>query len=179
MHLSNQREVDNNNNPAFTKQVVELLTVANEFCLFTQKVSDYSKEDIVVYYRRIIPLLYLKGSLVKDILPQNAYLNERFVLEEEWETVFNNIRNKLYPDDHFWVCADPHSEDTEAEKASIAECIADCYQDMRDFVMLFQKNLQDARENAVHEVVINFNNHWGPAFTKALYALHFLSAGAQ
>lgn len=151
-----------------------MLTVANEFCLFTEKLSDYSKADIITYYRRIIPLLYLKGSMVKDILPENEELNERFVLEEEWEYVFNTLKNKLYPNDHFWICANPHDEDTEAEKASIGECIADCYQDMKDFIMLFQKTSHNAKENAVHELCQNFPTHWGPALTKSLYALHLL-----
>lgn len=166
--------MNNSNDPVYTKQVIELLTVANEFCLFTQKIDDYSKEDIITYYRRIIPLLYLKGSLIQDVVPENPDLNERYVLEEDWEQLFNKLRNKLYPDDHFWICADPHNEDTEAEKASIGECIADVYQDMKDFLMLYQKNMQGAKENAVHEVYINFPIHWGPALTKALYALHLI-----
>ncbi len=164
----------NQNDPVYSKQVLEFLTVANEFCMFSEKASDYSKEDIVTYYLRIIPLLYLKGSLLKDINPQNPELNERFVLEEDWEALLNIIRNKLYPDDHFWVAADPHDVDTEAEKSSIAECIADTYQDMKDFVMLYQKSTRDAKENAIHEIYTNFPGHWGPSLTKALYALHFL-----
>ncbi len=166
--------MNNQNNPVYTKQVAELLTVANEFCLFTQKVQDYSKDDILTYYRRIIPLLYLKGSLLQDVTPSDPDRNERFVLEEDWESLFNLLRNKLYPDDHFWICADPHHEDTEAEKASIAECIADCYQDLKDFLMLYEKNSLAARENAVHEVYLSFPYHWGPALTKALYGLHLL-----
>lgn len=167
------------NNPVYSKQVLELITVANEFCLFSQKVDQYSKEDIMTYYRRILPLLYLKGSLVKNVTPSNPELNERFVLEEDWEALFNMVRNKLYPNDHFWICADPHNEDTEAEKASIAECIADCYQDMKDFIMLYQKNQLAAKENAVHELYLNFPGHWGPAITKALYALHLLYMGLE
>lgn len=162
------------NHPVYAKQVIELLTVANEFCLFSQKIEDYSKDDIISYYRRIIPLLYLKGTLIEDIEPQDPDLNERFVLEEDWELLFNTLRNKLYPDDHFWICHDPHNADTEAEKASIAECIADVYQDMKDFLMLYQKNLTGAKENAVHEVFSTFPSHWGPALTKALYALHLI-----
>lgn len=167
--------MNQSNNPVYNKQVIELLTVANEFCLFTQKIDEYSKDDIITYYRRIIPLLYLKGTLLQDVLPENPELNERFVLEEDWESLFNLLKNKLYPNDHFWICADPHNEDTEAEKASIAECIADTYQDMKDFVMLYQKNMIGAKQNAVHEVHLNFANHWGPALLKALYALHLLS----
>jgi len=27
----------------------------------------------------------------------------------------NAVRNKLYPDDNFWIAADPHDVDTEAK----------------------------------------------------------------
>lgn len=168
------KEVNEQTDPAFSRQVLETLTVANEFCLFTEKAGEYSKSDVLTYYRRIIPLLYLKGELVKDVIPENEELNERYVLEEEWESIFNTIKNKLYPDDSFWICANPHDADTEAEKSSLAECIADCYQDLKDFITLYQKNRHSSKENAVHTLCTNFPEHWGPALTKALYALHLL-----
>ncbi len=168
--------VNNQNDPLYSRQVIEFITVANEFCIFSEKINDYTRDDIITYYLRIIPLLYLKGSLIKDITPENPDNNERFVLEEDWENLLNAVRNKLYPDDNFWIAADPHDVDTEAEKSSISECIADIYQDMKDFIMLYQKNTRSAKENAVHEVFINYPGHWGPALTKALYALHLLYA---
>ncbi|MCB9016719.1 MAG: DUF5063 domain-containing protein [Lentimicrobiaceae bacterium] len=167
------------NDPVFTKQIIEFLTVSNEFCHFTEKVAEYSKEDIIDYYRRILPLLYLKGSLVKSVTPSSPDDSERFVTEEEWELLFNTIRNKLYPDDHFWMSSDPHDEDAELEKAGIGECIADIYQDMKDFLTLYQKNRYTAKENAVHDICTYYHDHWGPAATKALYALHLLFQRSQ
>jgi len=162
------------NDPVFTRQIIEFLTVSNEFCHFCEKVEEYSKEDIVDYYRRILPLLYLKGSLVKPVTPTEPDGSERFITEEEWEILYNTVRNKLYPDDHFWISSDPRDENSEVEKAGIGECIADIYQDMKDFLVLYQKNRHAAKENAVHDICLQFSDHWGPAATKALYALHLL-----
>ncbi|MBK6345339.1 MAG: DUF5063 domain-containing protein [Bacteroidales bacterium] len=163
------------NDPVLTRQIIEFITVSNEFCLFTEKVETYSKEDIVEYYRRILPFLYLKGSLVKSVDPSAEDTSERFVTQEEWELLFNTLRNKLYPDDHFWVSSDMYDENAEIEKASIAECIADIYQDMKDFLMLYQKSFHTSKENAVHDVCRHFDDHWGPAVIKCMHALHELN----
>lgn len=163
------------NDPVFTRQIIEFITVSNEFCLFTEKVETYSKVDIVEYYRRILPFLYLKGSLVKPVEPSSEEASERFVTQEEWETLFNTLRNKLYPDDHFWVSTDMYDENAEIEKASIAECIADIYQDMKDFLMLYQKSHYVSKENAINDVCGHFDNHWGPAVIKCMHAMHELN----
>ncbi|MFH1121031.1 MAG: DUF5063 domain-containing protein [Bacteroidota bacterium] len=163
------------NDPVLTRQVVEFITVSNEFCLFTEKVETYPKDDFVEYYRRILPLLYLKGSLLKTVETDGNDASERFVTQEEWEHLFNTIRNKLYPDDHFWVSTDMYDENTEIEKASIAECIADIYQDMKDFLMLYQKSRHAAKVSALNDVCRHFENHWGPAAIKSMYALHNLN----
>ena len=163
------------NDPVLTRPILEFITVSNEFCLFTEKAEKYSREDIVDYYRRILPLLYLKGSLVKPVETASGDASERFVTQEQWETLFNLIRNKLYPHDHFWVSTDMYDEHTEVEKASIAECIADIYQDMKDFLMLYQKNRYASKEVAISEACMHFDDHWGPAAIKAMSALHELS----
>lgn len=166
------------NNPVYSKQVIEMLTVANEYCLFMEKCDDYPIEDILSYCRHILPLIYLKGSLVKPLIPAEPDDAERFVTEESWESLFNTLRNKFYPDDHFWMCQDPRDENTEIEKNSLAEHLADIYQDMKDFVMLYQKNRHSARENAIAGIASYFMDHYGPAITKSLYALHLLETRA-
>ncbi len=163
------------NDPILTRQILDFITVSNEFCHFTEKAADYPKEDIVEYYRHILPLLYLKGSLVQTVLPSDPDASEHFLNEEEWELLFNTLRNKLYPDDHFWVSSSLTDADTEVEKASLAECLADIYQDMKDFLSLYQKNKYTAKENAISNVCAHFNDHWGPAALKAMTALHELN----
>lgn len=164
---------DISSHPVYSKPVVELLTVANEYCLFIEKAEDYSKIDTIDYFRHILPLLYLKASLVPVLTPSNPEESERYVTEEVWEAMFNTIRNKFYPDDHFWMSQDAHDESTDIEKFSLGECLSDIYQDMKDFLMLYQKK-HSSRENAVADITRWFRERSGLSIIRAQYALHLL-----
>jgi hypothetical protein len=155
-----------------SKSVLELITVAHEYCLFIEKIEAYSKEDILKYFQKIIPLLYLKGSLIPAIeVTDDAYL-ERFVTQETWEIVFNELRNKLNAEDEYWVLE--YADNSEAIKASIADNLTDVYQDLKDFLILYSKNTQTARENAVNECKNYFETHWGIRLVNAAKAIHLL-----
>lgn len=168
---------DSGENLAQSKSVLEMVTVAHEFCLFMEKVDSYPKEDVLNYFQKIIPLLYLKGSLLPDIEVSDETYLERFVTAETWEIVFNDVRNKLKPDDEYWVLE--YSDDTEAVKASISENLTDTYQDLKDFVILYSKNTQTARENAASECKLHFETHWGIRLINALKAIHLLKFKKQ
>lgn len=64
--------------------------------------------------------------------------------------------------------------ETEPLKASISENLADIYQDMKDFIMLFQKNTHAARECAIADFKMLFGNHWGYSIGNILTRVHYL-----
>lgn len=164
---------DAGENLAQSKSVLEMITVAHEFCLFMEKVDSYTQEDVLNYFQKIIPLLYLKGSLLPTVeVSDDSYL-ERYVTAETWEIVFNDVRNKLKPFDEYWTLE--QNDDNEAIKASIAENLTDAYQDLKDFVILYTKNTQTARENAAHECKLHFETHWGSRIINALKAIHLIN----
>ena len=156
----------------YSKNVIEFLTVANEFCLFVEKGETYSKEDIVHYMLKICPLIYLKGSLLPTIEENESEVIERYMTEEYWESIFKIIKEKLGKDDKYWVLANNEIGECVPRMASIAENLADIYQDMKDFVMLYQKGTHAAKENAVAECKILFETHWGHRILSAHKALH-------
>lgn len=164
---------DISKHPVYSRQVIELITVANEYCLYVEKFDDYNKNESIEYLRHVLPLLYLKASLVPLLTPSNPEESERYVTEEVWEALFNSIRNKFYPDDHFWMGQDAHDETTDVEKFSLAECLSDIYQDMKDFIMLYQKK-HSSRENAVSDVTNWFRERTGLSIIRSQYALHLL-----
>lgn len=156
----------------YSKGVIELLTVANEYCLFSEKAEQYSKEDIIQYYLKICPLLYLKGILLPELEENDAEITERYLTEEAWENIFNTFKAKLGEEDIFWIADTEHPVEKPDKKSSISELIADVYQDMKDFVMLYQKNTFAAKENAVAECHRLFGNHWGIKIIHIQKALH-------
>lgn len=157
-----------------SKPVIEMATVANEFCFFFETVDKKDKQTILDFTQRILPLLYLKGSLLPIISPQYPDANERFVTEEQWETIFTTLRDKFGKDDEYWIIDPQYINETEHLKASLSENIADIYQDMKDFIMLMQKNKLAARENAVSECRTLMANHWGYRIGNIFTRIHHL-----
>ena len=157
-----------------SKSVIEMATVANEFCYFFETLEKKDKETILDFTQRILPLLYLKGTLLPEVTPNNPEANERFVTEEQWERIFTELRDKFGKDDEFWVIDPQYINETEPLKASLSENIADIYQDMKDFLTLLQKNTLAARENAISECSILLGNHWGYRVGNIFSRIHHL-----
>jgi len=154
-----------------SSSVLDMLTVANEFCIFTENVDKYELTDVLSYYSKVCPLLYLKGALLPTIEPDEDFPGERFVNEEQWEVVFNLLRAKLGEKDEFLSVSDDFIAG-KTVNTSISECLADTYQDLKDFVLLFQKNLSYQKINAISECQILFVTHWGFRISTMMPALH-------
>ncbi|MFC2107335.1 DUF5063 domain-containing protein [Bacteroidota bacterium] len=164
---------EQNNGASYNKQVIETFTVANEYCLFIEKAHKYSKLDVLNYFSRILPLLYLKGSLLPDIEVENPEINERFVTVENYEIIFNDLLQMLGKDDKFWYINEKEFIDNEISKGSISECLTDIYQDLKDFVMLYQKNSNHAKQNAVKSLRYLYKVNWGYKSLIGLKAIHY------
>ncbi|RLD46103.1 MAG: hypothetical protein DRI86_04065 [Bacteroidetes bacterium] len=150
--------------------VLELIRVAHEFCVFTERVEKTDIKDVLSFYQKVMPLMYVKGSLLPELSEVDNSFAERFVSEEHWQSVFMNIKTKFGDDEYYWVV----DQNRELMKSSLAEDIADIYQDMKDFVVLFQKNQLAAKENAVADAHRFLAIHWGPRLTSALKHIHTL-----
>lgn len=164
------------NDLVYSKGVLEFLTVANEYCLFTEKAEQYSKEDILLYYIKICPLLYLKGILLPKLEENDSEITERYVTEEAWENILQTFIRKLGEEDVFWNIENDQTDEKTSIKLSVSEHIADVYQDIKDFVMLYQKSTHAAKENTVLECYRLFETHWGSKIIliqKALHAIVF------
>jgi len=157
-----------------SKPVIEMLTIANEYCYFIQNVENKSGQDILEFIYRMAPLMYLKGTFIPEITVQNPEANERFVTAEEWENTFYVLREKFDTKDEFWMIDPLLIIDNEPVKASLAENLTDIYQDMEDFILLYQKNTLAARENAVNECRKLFATHWGFRITNLMPVIHHL-----
>ena len=163
------QQIDNEN-IVQSKPVIEMLTVAHEYCLFFENCEKYSKNDILIYFQRIAALLYLKACLLPDVQVSDEELSERFVTEEQWESVFKALRDKLEKDDLYYTL----DQNGDSVEASISDNLADIYQDLKDFVMLYQKGHHHAQENAIAQLQDHFAGHWGPGIIDAMKASHRL-----
>jgi hypothetical protein len=164
----------NTEDAAISRNVIEMITVANEYCLFLESIEKYTKEDIISYFQKICPLLYIKGATLPFVSVENPDLNERFVTEENWLNIYNEVKAKLGKDDDFWMVDYNDDDYSNPVKTSVAEYLTDIYQDMKDFILLYQRNTKAARENAVSECKLLFERHWGFRCIEIHKIFHYL-----
>jgi hypothetical protein len=155
-------------NPAVSRQVIEMITVAHEYCLFFEKADKYSSEEVLYFFQKITPLLYLKGAMLDGNIEADAEYGGRFVTEEQWEAIFKTLREKFAAADLYYAL--DHNADS--QQFSLADNMADIYQDLKDFVVLYQKAPMPGKIWAVAELQKLFESHWGPILLRALNAIH-------
>jgi len=167
-----------NSDPVVSANVLDMFTVANEFCIFTEKAETYNPEEVIQYYAKICPLLYLKGAILPVVEADEDYFGERFVNEDQWENIYNSLLIVFPTNDEFFTLSYENADNLPL-KASISEHLADIYQDLKDFILLYQKNHTYAKQNAVYECRHLFISHWGARIAALLPALHALAFPVQ
>ena len=86
-----------------SRNTLEMLTVAHDFCIFTEDVEKKNKQQILEYYQKVLPLMYVKGALLPDIEVEDASAMERYVTAEQWQEIFQNLEEKMGKEDVFWI----------------------------------------------------------------------------
>jgi hypothetical protein len=163
------------NNPVYSKNVIEFVTVAKEYCEFVEQAEKPELRDFVDKAHKILPLLYLKGTLLPDLDAKYEDFNERFVTEKEYENVRKKIIGKLKQFDSYQEIFDPVKKGSnEPAGASISEDMSDIFQVIKDFVLLYKVGQKEVMYEAIWECHQSFQNYWGQRLTNALRALHFL-----
>jgi hypothetical protein len=156
--------------PTLQKGIIEMVTVANEYCLFIEKSDGFERNDLLDFVQKISPLLYLKGSLLPSIEESDETISGCFVNEEQWEGIFKTLRKK-FGDNDLYVTT---NENQELVEASLSENLADIYQDLKDFILFFNENTFIARRNAISQLKRLFDSRWGSSLLNALLVVHGL-----
>lgn len=156
-----------------SKAVVEVIAIAAEYCLFVENLSQYEKEERIPFLQKLLTALYLKGLFLPTINIEDETYTERFVTEEEYELVRVKLANAFADIDYF-SAVDLMEKETDAAVVSLAELLSDVYLDLKDFLLLYQKNTLQYRENAVALCKACFQSNWGYKITLILYYLHTL-----
>ncbi|MDD5184080.1 MAG: DUF5063 domain-containing protein [Paludibacter sp.] len=159
----------------YSKNVIEFVTVAAETCLFLEHASEFSRQDFVLKSVKILPLLYLKTTLL-DVSESTADDNvERFVSEEDYIFVKEQIEQLLGAEDSFLEVFHPDMALSDTPIAAfISENLADVYQEMKDFAANYQLGDVEIMNNALVACLEAFGEHWGQKLLNALRALHAL-----
>ena len=157
----------------FSRNTVEFVTVAAEFCAYIERSNEHDRKDFVDTLLKLLPLLYIKAQMLPDEERATDEELEDFVSEDSYEVLRINISELLAHHDTYLdvFVEDMKYSDTPVTK-NISEDLADIYQDIKNFVCLFRVGINETMHDAIIECNEHFRQYWGQRLVNTLRALH-------
>jgi hypothetical protein len=117
--------------------------------------------------------LYLKASLIPECELIGEGDLEVFVTEEDYEWVRQSMADIMGPQDDYLevFLPDMAYSDTPIKKC-ISEDLADIYQDLKDFIGVFQLGLNVTMNDSLYVCKEHFAEFWGQRLVNTMRALH-------
>ena len=173
--------MDTKPEPVYSRTVVEFVAVANEFCKYAERAREVKGDELLKILQRILPLMYLKASLLPQLDPFFEDSNEKFVTEADWIRIHDTLKEKFGTADDYLEVFDEKMKDSEGPVvASISENMTDIYQDIKDFLLLYQTGTDEVMNDAVLECKLSFETLWGQKLLNSMRAIHkFIYSGEE
>lgn len=160
-------------NPVYHKNTIEFVAVAKSYCDFLDQLETTDKAGFLDTTVKLLPLLYLKASL----LPPNERLSdeepEQFATEEQYADLAQTISDLLGPEDAYLEVFHPDIRFSDTPVANfISENLADIWQDLYNFISVFRIGYEETMNEALFVCRTNFEQYWGQSLVNVLRALH-------
>lgn len=159
----------------YSSNVIDFVTVAVEFCAYLEKEQQPARRDWVQTMLRLLPLLYVKATLLPQAVVMDDAMPDSFVREEDYARVAAAVASVLREEDTYLDVFVPDMKYSDTPiSAFISEDIADIYQDVRNFVSVYQYGLTEQMNDALFVCAENFGAYWGQKLVNVLRPLHAL-----
>lgn len=163
-------------NIVYDKSVIEFVTVAVEACVFLEQNESTSREVWVDKMLKLLSLLYVKALFLPDTEISQEDFSASFVHEEDYIRIVNVVSSVMGEEDVFLdvFVEDMKYSDTPVSTL-VSENIADIYQDIRNFISVYQYGLTDQMNDALYQCKENFRLYWGQKLVNVMRPLHALN----
>lgn len=157
----------------FEPTVAEFVTVAAEYCAFVERAEGISTKTFVDKSLKLLPLLYLKASLLPEVTPITDEDLEEYVTEDIYTILRINIAGVMERfDDYLEVFKEEMVYSDTPIKSNVSEDMADIYQDLQNFLFVFRLGINETMNDSLVIVKESFAQYWGQKIVNSLRALH-------
>ncbi|MBN2682696.1 MAG: DUF5063 domain-containing protein [Bacteroidales bacterium] len=164
-----------NGNILYSRQVLEFVTVANEYCKFLENLETYNSEKFISTAHKLLPFLYMKTALLPDVVLVMDEQVDKLITQEDWTAMQAKISSKLGAADLFFLMKNPQSLVSDEEiELTVSEVFTDIYQDLSDFTHLYRLGNEDIMNDALLECKNSFEQYWGKRLLALLNQLHYI-----
>ncbi|MGV8139525.1 MAG: DUF5063 domain-containing protein [Mangrovibacterium sp.] len=159
----------------YSKNVIEFVTVANEYCKFIESAGSEDARVVLGKAQKLLPLIYLKASVLPEFESSEEQMLEKYVTEVDYNFLQQRIMNLLGPYDDYQEVFDREMQFSDAPlTASISENLTDIYQDLKDFILSYRMADEEVMQEALWTCMANFRDYWGQKLVNGLRAIHSL-----
>jgi hypothetical protein len=158
-----------------SKYTEDFVRSALDYCILMEKTKPGEKKLFVDNMVKVLPLLYLKVSIIPPVKDDYESELEVKVSEGMYDRVRENIADLLGEDDLYLETFHPDIKLSDSPVAvKISEDLADIYQDLGNFIAVFKNGQKETMNDSLVFSIQNFEKYWGQRLVNALRALHFL-----
>lgn len=159
----------------YSKNVIEFVTVGNEYCASVENASHFSAKENMQRLQKLLPLLYIKAS----VLPKIEQLLDDELVKYVTEMDYNMLHQKwlqlLNENDNFYEVFDPSIQfGQETVTASVSENLLDIYQSLKDFISNYSIGNEEVMHDSLAECLFDFEQSWGQQLVNVMRAIHML-----
>ena len=159
----------------YSKNVIEFVTVANEYCASVENVSHYSAQENLQKLQKLLPLLYIKASVLPKIERLLDEELEKYMTELDYNVLHQKWLQQLHENDSFYEVFDPSIQfGQETVTASVSENLLDIYQGLKDFITAYSIGNEEVMNDSLAECLFNFEGSWGQQLVNVMRAVHML-----
>lgn len=157
----------------YSRNVIEFVTVGREFCNLLENVQEQERKLFTGRALKILPLLYLKASVLPKSENMLDDFLESFVTEEDYEFVRYHVMKKMGRYDEYLEVFSADIQRSEGPLTStVSENFADIYQDIKNFLLNYRTAVTEIMNDALVELNRQFELYWGQRLVNVLRALH-------
>ncbi len=159
--------------PIYQRDVLEFTTVAVQFCAYLEDLEGRQRSEFVDTMTKLLPLLYLKATLMPQYETLSDDIATDYVTEENYNIIRNNIAYLMADrDDYLDVFVNDMKYSDEPILMTISENIADIYQDIKNFAYIYKIGVEEEMMTALETCKTNFTTDWGQKLVNVMRALH-------
>lgn len=157
----------------YSRDSIEFVTVAVQYCAYLETFEDATQVDFTDKLTKVLPLLYLKASLVPETDEIEEEEQEVTVTEADYNYILSRIYDVYGKDDTYLEVFLQDMKYSETPiSASISEDLVDIYQDLKNFITIYERGITENMNDALYTCMENFKSYWGQKLVNVLRALH-------
>ena len=155
--------------------VKDFAEAAANYCALLEDASRLRTGELFSQIQQLLPMLYAKGSLLPR--PKYCYEEEpkKFVRDDDYAKIHDNLQQKIglfLGITHMSPGTKPSQP--ELISFSLAESFTDIYEELKNFVKLYEVGLPQAMNDAVWICRNSYEQNLGTKLLESLTSLHQL-----